>query len=389
LRNSQNLEAIGRLAGGIAHDFNNLLTAILGHAELLTFEPLRPAEVRPAAGIIVEAAQRARGIIDQILTFSRRQAVERRPVRFADVVEGAVRLARATLPKTTSIACQLDSDLLVAANENQIHQVLLNLCTNAAHAMRPMGGTITVALSSITFAAGASATPPGLRPGQHVRLEVRDTGSGMDATVLEHLFEPFFTTKAGGEGTGLGLAVVHGIVQAHEGAISVESRTGQGTTFSLFFPAAANGETLLAANGASAPSLARGQRILVVDDEPGVARTCTQLLQRLGYEPVSFTDPTEARERFERDPQAFAVVLVDFLMPQLTGPDLARALWARRPEQPVILIAGYGTQMDAAQARAEGFCDFVTKPFTLAKLGEALARATQPAKTPQLPTHSA
>ncbi|MFT3830266.1 MAG: response regulator [Opitutaceae bacterium] len=386
LYRSQKMEALGKLAGGIAHDFNNLLTAILGHAELLTLEPLHAAEVRPAADIILEAAQRARGIIDQILTFSRKQSVERRPVRFAAVIEGAVRLARATLPKSIQISCQLDSELLVAANENQIHQVLLNLCTNAAHAMRPAGGTVTVALSSAAFAAGNPALPHGLRPGQYARLDVGDTGSGMDANVLEHIFEPFFTTKAAGEGTGLGLAVVHGIVQAHEGAITVVSRTGQGTTFSLFFPAAGVGETLSVANGGPEAGHGRGQRILVVDDEPGVARSSAQLLQRLGYEAVTFTNPTEARERFERDPQGFAVVLVDFLMPQLTGPDLARALWTRRPEQPVILIAGYGTQMDAARARAEGFCDFLTKPITLAKLGEALARATRPTQTPHQPT---
>jgi signal transduction histidine kinase/DNA-binding response OmpR family regulator len=380
---SQKMEALGKLAGGIAHDFNNLLTAILGHAELLTLEPFRPAEVLPAAAVIIEASERARGIIDQILTFSRRQTVERKPVRFAGLVENALRLVRSTMAKNVQVDCRLETELFVAANENQIHQVLLNLCTNAAHAMRPRGGTITVELATCEFATDAAGRPSGLRAGRYVRLDVRDTGSGMDATVLDHLFEPFFTTKAAGEGTGLGLAVVHGIVQSHEGAITVESRIGQGTTFSLFFPVATNGEALSPTENAATPSHGRGQHILVVDDEPGVGRTCAQLLQRLGYEPVVLTDPIEARERFEKDPQGFAVVLVDFLMPQLTGPDLARALWARRPEQPVILIAGFGTQMDATQARAEGFCDFLTKPFTLAKLGEALARATRPGAVPR------
>ena len=194
---------------------------------------------------------------------------------------------------------------------------------------------------------------------------------------MEHIFEPFFTTKPEGEGTGLGLAVVHGIVQSHDGAITVDSQSGRGTTFSLFFPAVAGREVPAQQMQNAGFPTGSGQRVLVVDDEPSVARTCAQLLERLGYLPTAMTDPIEARELFEREPQAYTVAVVDFLMPGLTGVDLARALWSKQPTLPVILVAGFGTQMDATRARADGFCDFLAKPFALTTLADALARATR------------
>jgi len=383
---SQKMEALGNLAGGIAHDFNNILTAILGHADLLRMElsqtPGSPTCLADVAEI-ENAGQRARDIITQILTFSRRQPIERQSMVLSKVVENSLRLVRSAIGKHYKIEPSFSSDRMVSVNEGQIQQVLLNLCTNAAQAMAPKGGTITVTLDPIDIDAGPTGSRSlVLNPGPYVRLRVTDTGAGMEPVILDHIFEPFFTTKSAGEGTGLGLAVVHGIVQSHEGTIQVESTPGKGTTFSLFFPVSIDRTKSTAGSHDANKPIGKGQTVLIVDDEPSVARTCAQLLEKLNYRPTAITDPNQAREQFERDPKAFAAVIVDYLMPRLTGLDLARALWKTRPDLPVILVAGFGAQMDATRARAEGFHDFLTKPFTTASLAISLARtlgSTQPA----------
>ena len=378
LYRSQKMEALGNLAGGIAHDFNNILTAILGHSELLKFElsSLSPQSAcHTSVAEIDHAGLRAREIIKQILTFSRREPIERRPVVFSKVVEDALRLVRSTIGRMNKVQVTITTDRSVTANENQIQQVLLNLCTNAAHAMAPSGGIITIALSAFDIEPNASGSRPALPPGPYVRLNVSDTGKGMELAVLDRIFEPFYTTKPAGEGTGLGLAVVHGIVQSHEGMIGVESTPGQGTTFSLYFPAVAVKPHQTPPVRPAIELVGTGQTILVVDDEPSVARTCAQLLEKLNYQPTAMTDPGQARELFERNPQAFAAVIVDFLMPRITGIDLARTFWNKRPDLPIILVAGFGAQIDATQARTEGFTDFLPKPFTAATLATALSNA--------------
>ncbi len=375
---SQKMEALGNLAGGIAHDFNNILTAILGHTELLRmeFDPKTSSTCcKDYLAEIDNAGLRAREIIKQILTFSRRQPTERHATVFSNVVEDALRLVRSTIGKVNKVQVTISTDRSVIANDSQIQQVLLNLCTNAAHAMAPTGGTISVSLTAAEIEPNPVGSRSTLQPGSYVRLNVSDTGSGMEPTVLEHIFEPFYTTKPSGEGTGLGLAVVHGIVQSHEGTISVESSPGKGTTFSLYFPAVSAKECAPIPTRPAEKSAGNGQAVLVVDDEPSVARTCAQLLERLNYRPTALTDPAQARELFERDPHAFAAVIVDFLMPRITGPDLARSFWSKRPDLPVILIAGFGTQMDSARARAEGFVDFLAKPFTAKALSSSLTNA--------------
>ena len=377
---SQKMEALGNLAGGIAHDFNNILTAILGHSELLKMElSVMPPSINCQSSIaeIDHAGARARDIIKQILTFSRRQPTERHSVVFWKIVEDALRLVRSTIGRVNKVQVSLSTDRVVTANEAQIQQILLNLCTNAAQAMAPTGGTITVTLSDFDLDPSTSGSRPCLQPGPYVRLDVSDTGTGMEPAVLEHIFEPFYTTKQAGEGTGLGLAVVHGIVQAHEGTVGVASTPGKGTTFSLYFPATNAKEKSFAPSPSTDRPDGRGQSVLVVDDEPSVARTCAQLLERLNYHATPVTDPSQARDLFERNPQAFDAVIVDYLMPRLTGLDLARTLWSKRPNLPVILVAGFGAQMDATRARAEGFEDFLTKPFTAATLSAVLAKALQ------------
>lgn len=274
----------------------------------------------------------------------------------------------------TELACSAQA----LVNENQIHQVLLNLCTNAGHAMRERGGTLTVRMTTIDITSEQARDRPDLNPGSYVRIDVVDTGVGIPADVISRVFEPFFTTKGANEGTGLGLAVVHGITQAHDGFITVDSTPGKGTTFSVFLPVAVHGAGRTA-NAGAAPSLAArgtGQRVLVVDDEPSALRTVAQLLERLGYLPVTFVDPADARDAFQRDPGLCDLAIIDFLMPRLTGPDLARVLWKVRPDLPIILIAGFGTQIDASRARADGFRQMLAKPFSSSTLAEAIARCT-------------
>jgi|GEM_PF-2032478 PAS domain S-box len=375
LRQAQKMEAMGNLAGGIAHDFNNILTAIMAHAELLDLELPRtaPSQLRESVTEILTASTRAQEMVRQILTFSRKQPVERKRVQIDGVVAEALRLVRMMLPSTVGLRHELHAHRAVLANEAQIHQVVMNLCTNAAHAITGNEGSIVVTLGVADLSESGAAVRPPLKAGEYVLLEVRDNGSGMDPSVAERIFEPFFTTKDVGDGTGLGLAVVHGIVQAHDGAIFVESLPGRGTIFSIYLPALSLEES----RPGMPPSLpaGEGERILFVDDEPSVARIGARLLEKLGYVVEAVSDPVQAKERFTKDPQAFDLVITDYLMPRMTGLDLATAVKAMRPDIPMILAVGFGGQLDATTARERGFGEFVTKPFAMQALADAVNRA--------------
>jgi PAS domain S-box-containing protein len=375
LRQAQKMEAIGNLAGGIAHDFNNILTAIMAHAELLDLEMPREVSephLRESVHEIQSASARARDMVRQILTFSRKQPVERKPLGIDAVVQDALKLVRVTLPPGVELRTDLKSQRAVMANEAQINQVVLNLCANAVQALSGRGGVITVTLSERRLEDTRSRAP--LKVGEHVLLEIRDNGCGMDPATVERIFEPFFTTKNLGQGTGLGLAVVHGVVQAHEGAIFVESTPGQGTAFTIYFPALASAVPV-AGQVQAATTQGAGQKILFVDDEPSVAKIGLRLLERLGYEAVALTDPVAARDRLVSNPQEFDLVITDYLMPRITGMDLSRAVWAVRPDLPMILAVGFGGQLDSAKAKAHGFREFVAKPFAIQTLADAIAQA--------------
>jgi PAS domain S-box-containing protein len=377
LRQAQKMEAIGNLAGGIAHDFNNILTAIMAHAELLDLELPRETtgpHLRDSVHEILTASGRARDMVRQILTFSRKQPVERKRIEIDPVVQDALRLVKVTLPPSVELRVDLNAQRAVMANEAQIHQIVLNLCTNAAQAMGTVGGAITVSLSVADLDDARVRSRPPLRTGEHVLLEIRDNGCGMDAVTVERIFEPFFTTKGVGQGTGLGLAVVHGAVQAHDGAIFVESTPGKGTVFSVYLPALKN-PPAGKAGATVAPMGGTGQKILFVDDEPSVAKIGARLLERLGYKAVALTDPVAARDRLVNNPQEFDLVITDYLMPRVTGLDLSRAAWAVRPDLPMILAVGFGGQLDATRAKAHGFKEFVAKPFAIQTLADAIVRA--------------
>jgi PAS domain S-box-containing protein len=374
---AQKMEALGTLAGGIAHDFNNILAAIVGNAEMAQSELAPGHSARQDIAEVLRAARRARDLVMQILTFSRKQQPVRRPIRPADVVDDALRLLRATIPATVELRSEIaDPTVHIYGEPTQLHQVLMNLCTNAAHAIGEQHGAITVTQTRVEIA--ASSLHGELLPGQYVCLTVNDTGHGMDRTTLEHVFEPFFTTKGPGVGTGLGLAVVHGIVKSHEGAVTVESAPGRGTTVRIFFPVLASQASPHPAETVTAPRGA-GERVLFVDDEPSLTQVAGRMLERLGYRVEAMLSPTEALARFRADPAAFDLVISDLTMPGLTGAQLARELRHVRANVPVILSTGYLDRLDDEWLQSLPAGELLIKPYTAEALASAVRRALEAA----------
>ena len=373
LHRSAKLEAIGTLAGGIAHDFNNMLGAILGFTELELIKPAPDAETRENLSEVLRAARRAKRLVAQILTFSHQGEQAREPIAIEQPVGEALRLLRQTIPSNVRVHADVRRDAgVVVADATQIHQVVVNLCTNGAHAMREAGGTLTVGLRRIALDRRAAAEIPDLAAGDYACLTVRDSGPGIPADVLPRIFDPFFTTKEPGEGTGLGLSVVHGIVAAHGGAITVTSRGGDGTEFSVYFPIADAVE--VASSGATAAAATTGKgRVLFVDDERSIASLGRRMLVSLGYDVVAETDSRVALERFRESPQAFDLVVTDQTMPHLTGAALAVELLALRADLPIVICTGYSEVLDEGRARAIGARAFVQKPFDRRTLAEAVA----------------
>ena len=362
LQQSQKMEAIGTLAGGIAHDFNNILSIILGYTGLTLEQPGHDAETEENLGMVLEAATRARDLVDQILTFSRRGDQERMQVDMQAILEDGLRLLRSSLPATVEIRQDIGpGPFYVNADPTQMHQVLMNLCTNAGQAMED-GGSLEVRLDH------AAAAEPNTAP--QVRFVVRDSGGGMDEETLERLFEPFYTTKAPGLGTGLGLSVVHGIVSDHDGSISVASAPGAGTTFTVLLPADDEGVAAPAPEPSLAP--AGEGRVLFVDDEPAVVRMGEKLLGRLGYVVTTETSSPEALRRFRADPAAFDLVVTDQTMPEMTGEVLAQELRRIRDDIPVIVCTGFSKTFSRERARELGIDGYVMKPSLATDLGQVV-----------------
>lgn len=371
LRQVQKLEAIGTLAGGIAHDFNNILGAMIGYTELAKDD--MPAEERGSKHLdeVLKAGHRAKELVQQILAFSRQSIPERKPVGIGMIVREALKLLRATLPSTIQIRTEIKtkSDRIIA-DPVQIHQILMNLCTNAAHAMRQKSGTLTVSLSEITESLATTST--GQMPGPHVRLTVSDTGHGMAKAVMDRIFDPFFTTKPVGEGTGLGLSVVHGIVTSHGGRISVSSEQGVGTTFELVFPQTT--ESVRVAQDIGVPSAGGDERILLVDDEEPLANMLRERLERYGYKVVSEVDSAAAFEVFRAAPSSFGVIITDQTMPGLTGVELAKRIRQIRPEIPVFICTGYSESVNKEDLKTLPLCEIALKPVDMRALNAAMRR---------------
>jgi PAS domain S-box-containing protein len=368
---SQKMEAIGTLAGGIAHDFNNILSAILGYAELALYEIPDGNRGRDDIQEVVKAANRARDLVRQILTFSRKAEPEFQSIDITPMVKEVLKFLRASLPSTIEIRPDIHTQsAYVLCNPTQIQQVLMNLCTNAAHAMQESGGILAVSLEDFELEPEASQRHPDLRPGRYARLTVKDDGPGIDPSHLNRIFDPYFTTKEKGEGTGLGLSVVHGIAKTLKGAIEVNSRPGDGAEFHVYFPQVVETGEIRVDPPAKPPT--GSERILVVDDEDTLANLGRMMLERLGYAVTVSNSSLEALENFRSQPDSFDLVISDKTMPHLTGLELAEEIKKIRPRIPVIVCTGYSSEAEVNKAGELGIAHLLIKPLTMDDLAHAV-----------------
>lgn len=368
LAQAQKMEAIGTLTGGIAHDFNNILSIILGHTEMeLNNEGSNKESLRE----IRTATLRARDVIEQMRTFCRRREPTRRVVGITPIIKESLKLLRASIPKTVQFKMDLDCQHdAVLADPTQIQQILINLCTNAAYAMENNGGIIDVTLTNVAFKASSDSPHPSLQPGEYAALQVSDSGMGIAAEDINRIFDPYFSTKETGKGTGLGLAMVHGIVLAHKGAITVTSAPGKVTTFTVFLPVSEEKPPPLRAK---ADTDAVGhERILFVDDEASIVSVAKNNLENIGYRVTTATRPDEALAIFKEAPDQFDLVITDMTMPGMTGDKLSAALIDIRADIPVLLCSGNYGAMTEEQAREIGIKGLVTKPYRLGMMAQMI-----------------
>ncbi len=383
LQQSQKMEAIGTLAGGIAHDFNNILTVIIGYTELakLHSDSLCKHSPCPAGkelDQVLRAADRAKELVRQILTFSRRQDGEKVPLKLLPILQESLELLRASLPQSIEIKTKITcGNIRLLANAVQLQQILMNLGTNAHHAMRETGGILAVEAECIELEEfDEKSKHLLLAPGRYLLLKVCDNGCGMERALLDKIFDPYFTTKPPDQGTGMGLAVVHGIVKSHGGHISVYSEPGKGTSFLIYLPMLEEkGETV----SEELPEELRGgdERILVVDDEPQVAEMQARLLASLGYRVIHDSQPLHAMERFRDAPQDFDLIITDMTMPKMNGADLAQGVMRIRPDIPVILCTGFSELVNEDKARSLGIKAFAMKPLARKSIAALIRRVLE------------
>ncbi len=370
LRHAQKMESIGTLAGGIAHDFNNILGAIIGYAEMAQEESPEGSTVRHDIDQVVQAGYRARELVRQILAFSRQAESELLPMQLPPIIKEAVRLLRSTLPATIEIRQAVGQDVgLVLADPTEIHQVIMNLCTNAYHAMEESGGILTISLEKMVPTATDSARPGS---GEFVQLSVHDTGTGIAPELLDKIFDPYFTTKEVGKGTGLGLSIIHGIIRSYGGQIRCSSSPGEGTTFQVLIPVLA--DLALPSAGGSEPPPRGDGHILFVDDEEVLAAMGKSMLESLGYRVTALTSSVEALALFQSRPDAFALMITDQTMPGMLGGELSRRILHIRPDFPIIICTGYSSLMTVEKAAAMGIRGFVMKPLVKKDIAVLLRR---------------
>jgi len=371
LQQTQKMEAIGMLAGGIAHDFNNILAAILGYGELLAFDTQKSTSAWNNLQAILKSTHRAKDLVGQILAFGRQNELNLMPVQISSIVKETLKMLRASLPTTIEIRREIEAtDGIVRANPTQMHQVLMNICTNAAHAMRDKGGVLKIGLVRLNEEQVKHLHHPDLKPRKYLKISVSDSGHGIATENLKRIFDPYFTTKEVGEGSGLGLAVVRGIINAHGGAITVDSTLGQGTRFDVYLPE-------IHKDFSSKTKVAQvyhtgKETVLFVDDEPELVNMSKQMLDLLGYNAVSRTSSLDALKLFQHDPYRFDLVITDMTMPNMTGEKLAGKILAIRPDIPVILCTGYSENISEEAAKRIGISAFMMKPLVMRDLANTI-----------------
>ena len=377
LRQAMKMEAIGTLAGGIAHDFNNILSAILGYSEIAQQQLTKDDPVRKDLDQVITAGHRATELVKQILTFSRQVEDDFQPTRIQPLIKEVLKLLRASLPSTIKLQENISQECgAILADPTQIHQVLMNLFTNAQYAIGPEPGTITISLSEIQIShSNIIAGCPRLHHGRYLDIEITDTGCGMDGLTLSKIFDPFFTSREIGEGTGLGLSVVHGIIMQHKGEITASSEPGNGTTFHIYLPVI---EETITGTEEPVEEKPRGtEKILVVDDEEPIARIMQRSLINLGYRVTVCTSSPEALEIVTGNPDEFDLLITDMTMPEMTGTTLARKILEIHPEMPVILCTGYSDAIDDVRAKSFGIRDYIRKPVDTLTLAKAIRAALE------------
>lgn len=373
LHQAQKMEAIGTLAGGIAHDFNNILGIIMGYAEMARLESAAASRARSGyLNEVVKATHRAKSLVQQILIFSRMSEMKSKPVVIVHLVKELMKMLRASLPSTIEIRHNLQSSSMALADPTQIHQIILNLCTNAHHAMRATGGVLKIDLLDYDMA-DKEAKSLDLKPGHYLKLTVSDTGHGIDPLIVDKIFDPYFTTKPAGEGTGLGLSVVHGIVKKHGGAVTVESRHGKGTAFHVFFPRLDGLDVEMPHEAKAAPK-GHGECVLLVDDEEQLVAVGKEMLETLGYKVVARTSSLEALEAFRARSDQFDLVITDLTMPNMTGVQLARELLHIRPDIPIICCTGFSEVITPEGAEKMGISGLVFKPVVMRELAASVRK---------------
>ncbi len=373
LRQAQKMEAIGTLAGGIAHDFNNLLGIILGYTELAKDDAPSGSPLEEDLEQVIEGAYRARDLVKQILAFSRQAEIQRIPMQMQSLVKEALKMLRSSLPTTIEIKDDVDSSCgVVLADPTHVHQILMNLCTNADHAMEETGGVLKVSLQTVHFDSESRHVVPQLEPGEYIELMVSDTGTGIGPDVIDKIFDPFFTTKEIDKGTGMGLSIIHGIISEYGGAITVESELGKGTTFHVYFPIVDQEEIPVEKEAEIIP-MGR-ERILFIDDEELLAKMGKDMLERLGYHVTMRLNSLDALTAFQNNPEAFDLIITDQTMPSMTGTDLARRMLQIRPDIPIILCTGFSNLVDEESAKLMGIREFAMKPLTKGKIATLLRK---------------
>lgn len=391
LQRTQRSEAIGVLAGGIAHDFNNILSAVLGYAQICLYKIQETNPIYPKIKAIHDSGQRARQLVQQILTFTRDNEKQRVPVDIGPMIKEVCKMLRASLPATIDLKQQIPSGLpSVLADATQIHQIIMNLSTNAAHAMEKEGGTLRISARHIVLQEGDHQVDQELKPGSYISLLVEDDGCGIQPDSLSRIFDPYFTTKEQGEGTGLGLAVVHGIVKSYEGAIQVRSEPGRGTAMAVFLPTALPAAEAAVAPAPAAKPIPRGdEHILLVDDEQMVLDVAATMLGNLGYRVTAVDSGAEAMQRFAAAPESFDLLLLDMTMPKTNGDQLAARMRDIRPDIPVIFITGYSKRLVNGSTDAPGGDPVVFKPFEQIDLARSVRDTLDRVSATQKPSGEA
>lgn len=374
LLQSQKMEVVGTLAGGIAHDFNNILTAMLGYSEMAQDDCQPGSDLFNNLHEVLEAGNRAKGLVHQILAFSHRDNAERRLLQPAIIVQETVAMLRPSLPTTIEIKQNIDQiSSLIFVNPSQINQVLMNLCTNAFHAMEATGGALDIALKEVNLDDKDFVHAPQITTGKFIQISISDSGAGIDPSIRDKVFEPYFTTKKVGKGTGMGLSIVHGIVKNCGGVITFDSEIGQGTTFHVYIPVAKKNKGV-SKQKSDSKVLTGKEHVLFIDDEKALVRMGKNMLEKFGYQVTVHTSSLEALETFRNNPHGYDIVITDQTMPELTGCDLSRKMLEIRPDIPIVLCTGYSTIISEKKAKAIGIKEFALKPLAQRDLAQLIRK---------------